>query len=468
MGSSVGPGSVIANRYRLDAQLGQGGMGSVWRAEHLTLRSPVAVKLIDPEIAGRPETLERFQAEAQAAASLRSPHVVQILDYGVDAHVPYIVMEMLEGESLADRLARIGRLPHTEVARVVLDVARALTRAHEAGIVHRDLKPENVFLVRNDDQDVAKVLDFGIAKTAKPGLPSAKGPTRTGSILGTPGYMSPEQAQGTKAIDHRSDLWALGVIVFECVVGRVPFDSEALGDLLLKICVHPLPVPSQLAPVPPGFDAWFARACCREVDERFQTAKELAEALRLVLAPELDRGSASISLSVLAAAGVNRGLSSAATVEAPATSSSKGAVAANTVPGISLATSSGSKRSAGAYVAAALGLVMLGSGVTWLALTGRLGRHAGTAPPAVTAAMITTAVPSVAAPTSPTPIAPTVEVAGAPATPPPPSVTPATSAPDPTPTAKASAAAKATKPPHGTPPPPPPHRGGGGDTRLGF
>jgi serine/threonine-protein kinase len=228
-------------------------------------------------------------------------------------------------------------------------------------------------------------------------------------------------------------------------------------------------VPSQLAVtgVPPGFDAWFARACCREVDERFQTAKELAEALRLVLAPDLDRGSASISLSVLASA-VGGAASTAVTVQAPAAISPKpapsGAVAANTVPGMSLATASGSKRSAGVYAAAALGFVMLGSGVTWLALTGRLGARAAMAPTAATAAMIATAVPSVTS--SP---APTAEAAGPAAAPPPPTVTPASSAHDPTPTAtataSATASARATKPPRGAPPPP---RRGGGDGRLAF
>ncbi len=383
MGSSIGPGCVIAGRYRLAAQLGQGGMGSVWSAEHLALRSPVAVKLIDPEIAGRADTLERFQAEAQAAATLRSPHVVQILDYGVDDSLPYIVMEMLDGESLADRLRRVGRLPYAETARFVTHVARALSRAHEAGIVHRDLKPENVFLVRNDDQDLAKVLDFGIAKTAKPGVPSGKGPTRTGSILGTPSYMSPEQAQGTKTIDVRSDLWSLGVIAFECVVGRAPFESEAFGESLLKICAYPLPVPSQLAGVPDGFDAWFARACCREVTDRFQSAKELAEGLRAVLVPDAQErtsGSnsgivnvAQLRGSLPFASGTPDALSGAPTVSA--VSGSPG----TTVPGMSLATASGSKRHTGAYLAAALALVVVGGAGTWLAM-GRRGGSPGAAP----------------------------------------------------------------------------------------
>jgi serine/threonine protein kinase len=298
MDMSWGPGRVIAGRYRLVSQLGQGGMGSVWRADHMSLSSPVAIKLIDPEIARRPEMLERFQREAQSSAALRSPHVVQILDYGVDEGVPFIAMELLEGESLADRLARVHRLPFADTVRVVSHIGRALAKAHEGNVIHRDLKPDNVFLVKNDDKEIAKVLDFGIAKITGNGPGSAKGnATRTGSILGTPSYMSPEQAQGTKTIDGRSDLWSLAVIVFECVVGRVPFESEALGDLLIKICVHPIPVPSQIAMVPPGFDAWWARASNRDPNLRFQSGKELADALRQVLMPEAGVGLSSGPMS---------------------------------------------------------------------------------------------------------------------------------------------------------------------------
>ena len=296
MDMTWGPGRVIAGRYRLISQLGQGGMGSVWRADHMSLSSPVAIKLIDPEIARRPEMLERFQREAQSSAALRSPHVVQIFDYGVDEGVPYIAMELLEGESLAGRIARLKRLPYADTVRVVSHVGRALAKAHEAGVIHRDLKPDNVFLVKNDDKEIAKVLDFGIAKILGNGPGSAKGnSTRTGSLLGTPSYMSPEQAQGTKTIDGRSDLWSLAVIAFECVCGRVPFQSEALGDLLIKICVHPIPVPSSVAPVPPGFDAWWARASSRDPTLRFQSGKELADALRQVLAPGVDNTSQSLT-----------------------------------------------------------------------------------------------------------------------------------------------------------------------------
>ena len=259
-------------------------MGSVWLAEHLTLCSQVAIKLIHVDMASSAEVLDRFLREARAAASLRSPHVVQILDHGVDDGTPYITMELLEGESLADRLARVGRLEPAALARIMTEVGRAVGRAHEAGIIHRDMKPDNVFLVRNDDDEVTKVLDFGVAKASKPGSlgAAASSATRTGAVLGTPYYMSPEQAVGARSLDHRTDIWAMGVIAFECLLGQRPFDAETLGGLLLAICTHPIPIPSRCGPVPPGFDAWFARACHRDLDQRFSSARDAALELKRV------------------------------------------------------------------------------------------------------------------------------------------------------------------------------------------
>lgn len=277
---------VLAGRYRLDHQLQKGGMGTIWRAEHLTLQAPVAVKLIDRDAVPDEDTVARFLREAKAAANLRSPHVVQILDYGMEDGVPFIVMELLEGETLAQRLRRTGPLPVGEVVRIVSHIGRAVARAHEAGIVHRDLKPENVFLVHNEDEEIAKVLDFGVAKIGVGGLGTDSARTRTGSILGTPFYMSPEQAQGNKTVDHRSDLWSIGVIGFECITGKRPFSSDGLGELVLQICVRDIPVPSEVAAVPPGFDAWFQKAVAREPDHRFQSAREMTDALRESLGVE--------------------------------------------------------------------------------------------------------------------------------------------------------------------------------------
>lgn len=276
-------GMVVADRFRLERPLGQGGMGAVWLAQHIGLDVPCAVKFIHAEAAASPEIRARFEREAKSAAQLRSPNVVQILDHGIWEGAPYIAMELLEGEDLAARLRSRGRLDARETAAIASQVARALARAHAAGLVHRDLKPANIFLVRDDDREIAKVLDFGVAKSAAMAMGVSDSKTKTGALLGTPYYMSPEQAQGTKVVDHRSDLWALGVVVYQCITGQLPFQSEALGDLFMKIIVHPLPVPSHVAPVPPGFDAWWARCSMRDPEQRFQSAKELADALGLAL-----------------------------------------------------------------------------------------------------------------------------------------------------------------------------------------
>jgi len=277
-------GLVLAKRFRLVAKLGEGGMGSVWSADDLTLDSQVAVKLIDPDIASSAEALGRFKREAQAAAALRSVHVVQILDHGFDVehNLPFIAMELLEGESLAARLTRLKRLPAMDTADILSQVACALTRAHEKGIVHRDLKPDNIFLVREGEHEIAKVLDFGIAK--RTGVLGNTGgvKTNTGAMLGTPYYMSPEQALGQSTIDYCTDIWSLGIIAYECLTGLRPFDRETLGALLMAICSEPLPVPSSLAPVPEGFDAWFAKVAARKPEERFASAADATAELRLI------------------------------------------------------------------------------------------------------------------------------------------------------------------------------------------
>jgi len=263
-------------------------MGTVWRAEHVELGSKVAIKLIGTNIAEVPEALSRFKREAKAAAALASAHVVQIFDYGVDDGTPYIAMELLDGESLGDRLEREPILSPEETLRILTHASFALERAHNAAIVHRDMKPDNIFLTPGDDgQVLAKILDFGIAKAMGPDMSGAAGSqTRTGALIGSPCYMSPEQFRNTKAVDHRTDIWALGTIAFECLTGTRPFSGESLGDLLVQICTEDPPIPSSIAAVPEGFDAWFAKACARAPDDRFQSTKEEIAALRLIITGE--------------------------------------------------------------------------------------------------------------------------------------------------------------------------------------
>jgi serine/threonine-protein kinase len=236
---------------------------------------------------------------------------VQVYDHGVmqDGR-PFIVMEFLAGEPLDARLDREGRVSPRDTAQIMSQVCRALARAHAGGIVHRDLKPENIFLVWDEEDQaiVAKVVDFGIAKFTdkQAGVSSS---TRTGSVLGTPFYMSPEQARGLRTIDHRTDLWSLAVIVYRCMVGRLPFEGESIGDLLVKICTAPIPVPSSVAPdCPAGFDGWFARALQRDPNERFASAQEFSEHLMFVCGLTGSRPALSSEQLGYANAGVQAGL----------------------------------------------------------------------------------------------------------------------------------------------------------------
>lgn len=278
--AEAGAGTVLAGRYRLVRLVGRGGMGSVWEGEHLTLHTPVALKLINPGSADE-RARARFLREAQAAAGLRSPHVVQIFDYGVHETTPYMVMELLAGETLAARLEREGRLSPAMTLEFTTHVIRAVARAHEAELVHRDLKPENIFIVASDAGEVLKVLDFGIAKAMADDSVDVR--TRTGAIVGTPFYMSPEQLMASSRVDGRADLWSIAVIVYECLLGRRPFAGESLAEIVVAVMTGAPPVPSAHGVVPAGFDAWFARATLRDPDARFQSASALLEALTPIL-----------------------------------------------------------------------------------------------------------------------------------------------------------------------------------------
>jgi len=293
-------GRLLSSKYRLVREMARGNMSSIWCAEHVLLRLPVAVKFMrladeawgDATPAGRSEAMKRFLSEARIAAAARGTHVVQVFDYGVDQGTPYLVMELLQGESLAHRLRRLGCLSAAETATVALHISSALEGMHELGIVHRDLKPDNIFLVEGDEL-LAKILDFGVARVSDQALLTTLTPgTRTGDLIGTPNYMSPEQLQDHHSLDHRSDVWALGVVSFECLLGRLPFNANHLAGMIVAICARPLPVPSLLGSVPRGFDAWFARACARDPERRFPSAKQAATALQVLCQPELAARSA--------------------------------------------------------------------------------------------------------------------------------------------------------------------------------
>lgn len=274
---SFQPGAIIGGKYRLDRTLARGGMGSVWSAHHTQLGSAVAVKFMDPRFASSQIFRARFEREARAAAGLQSPHVVGVQDYGIHEGAPYIVMELLKGEDLHRRLERYGRLPIDDVWPILVQLGKALRRAHDAGLVHRDLKPRNVYLARIDEEEVVKILDFGIAKET--GTSIANDATKTGEIMGSPHYMSPEQLKAERDLDTRSDLWSVAVILFRALTGKLPFPGEALGAVMAKILVDPVPPVSTIAPdLPPALDGFFARALSREREGRYQTIRELVDA----------------------------------------------------------------------------------------------------------------------------------------------------------------------------------------------
>jgi eukaryotic-like serine/threonine-protein kinase len=261
-------------------------MGVVWAAWHLTLETDVAVKFIRPErVAADPALVARFEREARATARIAHPHVVQVMDYGsVDGAVPYIVMELLRGFSLAELLERGGRLSFATAKSLAQQVGSALESAHERGIVHRDIKPHNVFIT-NESKGYplfVKVLDFGVAKMVGDAQVPEASPTltETGMVIGSPPYMSPEQLEGSKHVDLRSDLWSLGVIVYEALTGTQPFQGSsfvAVGAAVLKGKYRPA---SEVQPnLPTSIDDWFAKALCLDPNGRFQSAHEMVAAL---------------------------------------------------------------------------------------------------------------------------------------------------------------------------------------------
>ncbi|AKT43113.1 serine/threonine-protein kinase [Chondromyces crocatus] len=282
------PGDIVAGKFRLERLVGRGGMGTVWSGRHLRLDMPVAIKFMEAGAGEAPDARQRFEREARAAAQIRSPHVVQVLDHGVDDDSPpYIVMELLEGEDLGGRLRRVGRMSLEDFEPILTQAAKGLRRAHESGIVHRDLKPTNIFIAHVDDEEIVKLLDFGVAKVRWGSLGHE---TQTGTLLGSPTYMSPEQARGHRTVDHRSDLWSLGVIIFRAITGSKPFTADSIAELIIKVCIEPAPLASQFLPgLPPELDAFFVRAFQQDPDRRFQGAMEMAAEFSAIARPASSR-----------------------------------------------------------------------------------------------------------------------------------------------------------------------------------
>jgi serine/threonine protein kinase len=271
-------GTVVGGRYRLTRQVGEGGMATVWKAEHLALHSPVALKFLHTGGKHSSELTERFLREARAAASVRHRNVIEVTDFGLtDDGKPFMVLEYLHGQSLAQLMEHNPALDPTEAVRIVSLTLRGLAAVHDAGIVHRDLKPENLFLVSDADGSFPKLLDFGVSRRV--GL--ASDITQEGALIGTPDYMSPEQARGDRDIDLRTDVYSMGVILYETITGRLPFEAERMGDLIRKITSGERPpTVAELRPdLPPELSAVVERAMAPDREARFSDARQMRYAL---------------------------------------------------------------------------------------------------------------------------------------------------------------------------------------------
>ncbi|HEY1558945.1 MAG TPA: serine/threonine-protein kinase [Kofleriaceae bacterium] len=291
-GASIGP-------YRIVRKIGEGGMGAVFRAEHALLGRAAAIKVLLPALSQQREIVDRFFNEARATTSITDPGIVQVFDFGFHADgSAYIVMELLDGESLDARIAR-GTVAVVDALRITRQAAGSLAAAHARGIVHRDLKPDNLFIVRDPEAqggERPKILDFGIAKlTGEFGGDRTR--TRTGMLLGTPVYMSPEQCRGSGDVDHRSDIYSLGCVLYHLLVGRPPFDYEGVGEIISAHLREPPRLPSASLPgLPRAIDELVARCLAKDPGERFQTMTELQSACEGVLARISGTGAPTLAL----------------------------------------------------------------------------------------------------------------------------------------------------------------------------
>ncbi|HEY2364878.1 MAG TPA: serine/threonine-protein kinase, partial [Polyangiaceae bacterium] len=273
------PGDVLAGRYRLRRILGTGGMGAIWEAYNEATDRGFAIKLLHPTAARDPIIMQRFLQEAKAAGRLRHPAIIEVYDMGTESNVPYMVMELLTGESLEERLRREGKLPVETALRFVKACAEGLVVAHAQGIVHRDLKPGNIFLhVSSANADpVPKILDFGISKVTDPDRDI--GLTISGVILGTPSYMSPEQYRADEHLDGRSDIWSLGVVLCKCLTGQSPFASRRFEEIAVEVVrAERLDLAKVTADLPANVATIIERCLEKDRDKRFSSAHELAEA----------------------------------------------------------------------------------------------------------------------------------------------------------------------------------------------
>ncbi|MBK7579726.1 MAG: protein kinase [Myxococcales bacterium] len=281
-------GTTIDGRYQVLALLGEGGMGCVYEARHVVTGRRLALKTITGRVADNPELIRRFEIEAKAAGAIESQHIAHVLDVGVDpaSRTPYLVMEFLAGETLEQALHRHGRLPVDVALRIAGQAALGLESAHQAGIIHRDVKPANIFLAERDAGEVVtKLLDFGIAKVRADAIDGAANVTRTGSLVGTPLYMSPEQASGDRELTPSTDIWALGVVLYEMLSGATPHHHvKAAGRLIIEICSKPARPLREVAPlVDSNVEQVVMRALMLDPSARHESASAFADRLRALV-----------------------------------------------------------------------------------------------------------------------------------------------------------------------------------------
>ncbi|HYQ02725.1 MAG TPA: serine/threonine-protein kinase [Polyangiaceae bacterium] len=307
MSTEVHEGQILAGKFRIERVLGRGGMGIVVAATHLQLDERVALKFLLPEALINPEAVERFAREARAAVKIKSEHVARVSDVGtLESGSPYMVMEYLHGEDLAGWVRRNGAMPMADAIEFLLQACEAIAEAHALGIVHRDLKPANLFVTRRvDGSPCIKVLDFGISKVTVPGVAPEFGMTKTSTVMGSPLYMSPEQMSSSRDVDLRTDIWALGVILYESLTGRVPFEAETMPQLCGMILQDPPRPIRELRPdLPQGLQHAVLRCLEKNRERRFNNVAELAYALAPFGQPAAQRSAERIS-RVLGAVGIS-------------------------------------------------------------------------------------------------------------------------------------------------------------------
>ena len=443
-------GEIVSGKFRIERVLGEGGMAVVYRAQHVDLDEPVALKFLRPDALLRPDIVKRFQQEARAAVKLKSEHVARVSDVGEHRGAPYMVMEYLEGANLEELVQKVGPLPIDEAVEYVVQACDGISEAHAAHIVHRDLKPANLFVVeRGGGRRTVKVLDFGISKQALTGKVSDTDLAKTSATMGSPLYMSPEQIRSSRDVDRRTDVWALGVVLFELLTSKTPFTGEDFPELMAQVLEQPLRRLSELRPdAPPELEAVVDRCLAKDVGARYQTAAALAVALLPFTTSRRVRVIVQNAVAVTRAAGLDTGLRVDSTMPPPADRSSLptertersatplDAVKSTTAPDLQHTR----KRRA---------IALVGAGVVALVIASALFFRR-TPSPVTTAATATasTAAAPTASPPQPPPTPPASVTASAEAVPSATASAPAASA-EPTVTAAASTtlAASASKPP---------------------